>query len=348
MQVEKNHAMAAGDFGPCLLFGQDAHIGGRRPFGHHDSVMFYRAIRHAAMVPNPRPAGGETRTVIPKRDPGVFNLSAETGPERRSGAFSVGAQRIRLNRADLAWWTRKGRVTRITFTATLATAAAAVLVQCGPRPAPAPSVSAPISPAISSSTASSAVVPNRAAAVFPVSRAELGASWRPDCPVAPEALRRIELDYIGFDGHLHRGDLVVNQIVVDDVVAIFGQLVRLRYPIEKMRNVDHYPGADDELSMEDNNTSAFNCRPLPHSGSWSQHAFGLAVDLNPLINPYIDAAGDLQPKTAGRNLDRRRTDPGLLHNGDAAVLAFTDRGWTWGGSWRNPIDYQHFQRHPVS
>lgn len=255
---------------------------------------------------------------------------------------------MRLNRTGLVYWTSQDRVTRTTITTVIMTVTATVLVQCARTPAPAPSISAPIGSGISPSTAVPAVLPNRAAAVFPISRAELGATWRPECPIAPDALRRVELDFIGFDGQLHRGDLVVNRTVVDDVVAIFGQLLRLRYPIEKMRNVDRYPGADDELSMEDNNTSAFNCRPLPHSDSWSQHAFGLAVDLNPLINPYIDVAGDLQPRNAGRNLDRRLTAPGMLHNGDPAVLAFTDRGWTWGGSWRNPIDYQHFQRHAVS
>lgn len=236
-------------------------------------------------------------------------------------------------------------MTRFRTTATVVTVAAAALVQCAP--APAPPISTPTSPSHSPSTTAPAVEQHRAAAVFPVTPAELGATWRSDCPVAPEALRRVELDYIGFDGQFHRGDLIVNHAVVDDVVAIFGQLLRLRYPIEKMRNVDHYAGADDELSMEDNNTSAFNCRPLPHSDSWSRHAYGLAIDLNPLINPYIDKAGDLQPKNAGRYLDRRRTDPGLLHNGDPAVLAFTDRGWMWGGAWRNPIDYQHFEQRPV-
>jgi hypothetical protein len=179
--------------------------------------------------------------------------------------------------------------------------------------------------------------------VYPVSAAELGATWRPGCPVAPTALRRVELDYLGFDGGTHRGQLVVNQDVVDDVIAIFSDLTRLRYPIEKMRAVEHYPGAADELSMRDNNTSAFNCRSLPGSDGWSLHAYGRAIDINPLVNPYIDAAGDLQPTTAARYLDRRRNDLGLLHSGDAAVRAFTSRGWRWGGDWHNPIDYQHFE-----
>ncbi len=96
--------------------------------------------------------------------------------------------------------------------------------------------------------------------------------------------------------------------------------------------------------MEDNNTSAFNCRGIPGTNQWSEHAYGRAIDLNPLLNPYIDGNGALQPKNAAAYLDRSRTDPGLLHNGDPAVHVFTDRGWRWGGYWTTPIDYQHFER----
>jgi len=156
-------------------------------------------------------------------------------------------------------------------------------------------------------------------------------------------LRRVELDYLGFDNQTHRGSLIVHKDLVPQVISIFADLYRLRYPIEKMRTVDHYPGAEDELSMRDNNTSAFNCRGIPGSQSWSLHAYGRAIDVNPLLNPYIDSSGDLQPATAGPYLDRTRIDPGLLHPGDPAVLAFTDRGWRWGGAWRSPIDYQHFE-----
>ena len=151
----------------------------------------------------------------------------------------------------------------------------------------------------------------------------------------------MELDYRGFDGATHRGALVVNKEIVDDVVAVFGALAAMRYPIERMQTVEHYPGAEDELSMQDNNTSGFNCRPL--GNGWSEHAYGRAVDVNPLVNPYRDASGDLQPKTAARYLDRTRDNLGLLHAGDAAVRAFTDRGWHWGGAWSNPVDYQHFE-----
>lgn len=179
------------------------------------------------------------------------------------------------------------------------------------------------------------------AVVHPVTVDELGATWHSGCPVGPDGLRRVELDYLGFDGATRRGALVVNKDLVDDVIGVFAALLTMRYPIQKMQTVDRYPGADDELSMRDNNTSGFNCRTL--GNGWSEHAYGRAVDVNPLVNPYRDASGDTQPKTAARYLDRSRDDLGLLHAGDAAVHAFTDRGWRWGGAWRSPVDYQHFE-----
>jgi hypothetical protein len=135
----------------------------------------------------------------------------------------------------------------------------------------------------------------------------------------------------------------VHEDLVPEVITIFEQLYRLGFPIEKIRTADHYPAADDELSMEDNNTSAFNCRGIPGTNQWSQHAYGRAIDLNPLLNPCIYASGALQPQNAAPYRDRSRTDPGLLHNGDPAVHVFTDRGRRWGGNWTTPIDYQHFE-----
>jgi hypothetical protein len=215
--------------------------------------------------------------------------------------------------------------------------AAGLLVgACSSAPPQPPAIAAPSSPLTSA--------PAQAPAVTLVSAADLGASWRPGCPVSPDDLRRVELDYLGFDGGVHRGAMVVHRDVVEDVVAIFADLLRQRYPIAAMRTVEQYPGAEDELSMRDNNTSAFNCRPLPNSNQWSLHAYGRAVDVNPLINPFTDAAGDLEPATAGRYLDRSRDEPGMLRAGSPAVAAFTDRGWRWGGAWRDPIDYQHFEK----
>ena len=170
----------------------------------------------------------------------------------------------------------------------------------------------------------------------PVTAAELGTTWRPGCPVEPGRLRRVNVDYVGFDGQTHRGELIVHEDLVPEVIAIFEQLYRLGYPVEKIRTVDHYSDADDELSMEDNNTSAFNCRTIPGTNEWSPHAYGRAIDINPLVNPCLYASGYFEPQNATAYLDRSRTDPGLLHNGDPAVRAFTDRGWRWGGDWAAP------------
>ncbi len=222
-------------------------------------------------------------------------------------------------------------------------AAGALLVQCGSTPPPPAATSPPSVTTPSPSIAKTSLSP-APATIQPVNAADLGPSWRPGCPLEPGQLRRVEVDYIGFDGNTHRGALIVNQDLAAEVVAIFEELLQLRYPIEKIRTVDNYPAADDELSMQDNNTSAFNCRDIPGTGRWSQHAFGRAIDLNPLLNPYIDRTGAFQPRNAGPYVDRTRTDPGLLHAGDPAVRVFTDRGWRWGGYWRTPIDYQHFER----
>lgn len=214
-------------------------------------------------------------------------------------------------------------------------ASVVLLVQCAAKPPPHAATPPPVS------AASSPTPPT----VSPVTATELGASWRPECPLGPAQLRRISLDYLGFDGKTHRGELIVHEDLVEEVIAIFGNLHRLSYPIERMRTVDQYPGADDELSMEDNNTSAFNCRSIPGSTHWAQHAYGRAIDLNPRINPCLYADGTIQPVNAADYLERHRTDPGLLHAGDPAVRTFTDQGWQWGGAWTNPVDYQHFERH---
>jgi len=222
-------------------------------------------------------------------------------------------------------------------------ATAAVLVQCTSAPQP-PAAVSPSTPAPSSRAVAPVAPAPAAATVHPVSATELGASWRPGCPVGPEQLRRVEFNHIGFDGQTHRGALIVNHDLVPEVIAVFEQLYEVRYPIDKIRTVDRYPGAADELSMQDNNTSGFNCRGIPGTVHWSEHAYGRAIDLNPLLNPFIDNAGVFEPANAAAYLDRDRTGPGILHEGDPAVLVFTDRGWQWGGSWRTPVDYQHFER----
>ena len=199
-------------------------------------------------------------------------------------------------------------------------------------------------PPVSESTASSprAIEPE-SAVVTHVTAAELGPTWHPGCPVAADQLRRVTLTHLGFDNRPHRGEIIVHQDLVGSVIAIFDRLYRLGFPIEKMQSAANYPDGDDERSMEANNTSAFNCRRIPGSGNWALHAYGRAIDVNPLLNPSITHSG-FEPRNAGVYLDRRRIEPGLLHDGDDAVRVFTDAGWAWGGHWRSPVDYQHFER----
>jgi hypothetical protein len=226
-------------------------------------------------------------------------------------------------------------------------AAVVVLVQCSAAAPPQAATPSPsLTPSSSAAAASSASAPPApvATAVQPVTATELGATWRPGCPVEPGQLRRVDVDYLAFDGQTRRGELIVHEDLVPDVIAIFEQLYRLGYPVDKIRTVDHYSDADDELSMEDNNTSAFNCRHVPGTNEWSPHAYGRAIDINPLLNPCLYASGYFEPVNAAAYLDRSRTDPGLLHDGDPAVQTFTDRGWRWGGNWAAPFDYQHFER----
>jgi hypothetical protein len=240
---------------------------------------------------------------------------------------------------------RRARVT----SAALAAAATLVLTQCASAPpAATPSSTTPPTTAAptATTTAPSTTTTPPPTRVHPVTAEELGPSWRPGCPATPEELRRVDLDYVGFDGQTHTGELIVHRDVVDEVIAIFAELEQQRFPIERMQNVTAYPDADDELSMRDNNTSAFNCRGIPGSSSWSWHAYGRAIDINPRMNPFIPAGEPAQPANTGKYVDRSLTEPGILHADDPAVHVFTDRGWTWGGSWHNPIDYQHFELPP--
>ncbi len=220
--------------------------------------------------------------------------------------------------------------------------ATAVLAGCTHAPTDGTATTTTTAATTTTATTSAAARP-QAPVVERVTAEQLGATWRPECPVTPDQLRRVELDYLGLDARVHRGSLVVHQDLVEAVIAAFDRLYRLRFPIERMRTVDHYRGADDELSMRDNNTSAFNCRDIPGSGKWSYHAYGRAIDVNPRFNPYIDGTGAFQPANAGVYLDRNRIDPGLFKTGGAPVRAFTDHGWQWGGYWRTPKDYQHFE-----
>jgi hypothetical protein len=165
-------------------------------------------------------------------------------------------------------------------------------------------------------------------------------SWRPDCPTPLEDLRLLQMTHWGFDGDVHTGHLVVHESVDEDVIRAFRMLFRSRFPIERMQLVDAYK-ADDDRSMAANNTSAFNCRVVSGTQRWSQHAYGTAIDINPVQNPWV--SGDVvQPPAGAQYVDRRRVRPGMIVAGDAATTAFASIGWRWGGAWQASKDYQHF------
>lgn len=167
-----------------------------------------------------------------------------------------------------------------------------------------------------------------------------GVSWRPSCPLGLDQLRLLHLSYWGFDNQAHSGELIVNASAVTALTRVFSMLYAARYPIRQMRVVDDF-GGSDERSMTADNTSAFNCRVVPGSTSWSMHAYGLAVDINPFENPMM-TGGQADPPMAAAWADRTRTSPAIIRHGDAVWQAFRSVGWFWGGDWTSPLDYQHF------
>ena len=169
-----------------------------------------------------------------------------------------------------------------------------------------------------------------------------GSSWRPGCPVGLGKLRLLELTHWGFDGDVHRGRLVVHRREADGVLAAMKRLFRLRYPIRRMELIDRY-GADDRRSMNADNTSAFNCRFVAGTSRWSMHAYGRAIDVNPIENPYVTGS-HVSPPAGEPYADRSRRAPGMIHAGDEVVEAFAKKaGWEWGGAWPGGArDYQHF------
>jgi hypothetical protein len=169
-----------------------------------------------------------------------------------------------------------------------------------------------------------------------------GVSWHRGCPVAFADLRLLTISHWGFDGQAHRGRLVVNRDAAAAMLGAMRSLYRLRFPIRQMRLVDAYD-ADDHRSMAADNTSAFNCRFVAGSnGVWSEHAYGRALDLNPLENPYVTASGYVSPPASAPFADRSRHRRGMVHRRGPAVAAFAAAGWEWGGNWPWPKDYQHF------
>ena len=172
-----------------------------------------------------------------------------------------------------------------------------------------------------------------------------GKSYKEDCTVPRDDLRYLHLLHKDLDGKTHEGEMVVNKYVADDVLEIFMELYDADYPIEKIRLVDEYD-ADDEASMEDNNSSSFNFRFISHTNKVSKHGLGMAVDVNTLYNPYtkvVEGERIIEPITGEPYLDREADFPYKIDHDDLCYKLFTEHGFEWGGDWTDRKDYQHFE-----
>lgn len=216
-----------------------------------------------------------------------------------------------------------------------------------------------------------------------IKQMEITGSWQPGCPVLPSDLAYLELMHWGFDNQVHRGELVVHKSLAQNFLEVFAQLYEIHFPIEKMQLIEKY-GANDEVSMSNNNSSAFNCREITRKpGHFSQHSYGRAVDINPLFNPYVtvenaylikqgwDGKSEkadfmvqlgydtempmamfctihpndcaILPRESTIFIDRHQVITGLIKPNDPIVKIFQQNGFIWGGSWRNLLDFQHFE-----
>ena len=168
-----------------------------------------------------------------------------------------------------------------------------------------------------------------------------GKSWHQGCPVPLRRLRLIEVSYHGFDGQRHMGRLVAHKDATDALVGALRSMYRHGFKVRKMYLVDRYE-ANDRRSMRADNTSAFNCRKVAGTDTWSQHAYGRAIDINPVENPYVSSDGSVSPRKRAEYADRSPRRKGMIASGGATVRAFERAGWGWGGNWSSAKDYQHF------
>ena len=175
-----------------------------------------------------------------------------------------------------------------------------------------------------------------------------GLSYKEECPISLSDLRIVNIKYLGFDDDIHFGDLIVHKDVAVEVSKIFEELFAISYPIRKIFPIEKYNG-DDFESIEDDNTSAFNCRKAERSNKYSKHSYGKAIDINPLENPYVYKDGTTSHKDSIKYLTRVENNDSIenkavLTSSSKAVQIFKKYGWKWGGDWKNIKDYQHYQK----
>ncbi len=179
-----------------------------------------------------------------------------------------------------------------------------------------------------------------------------GNSWKKNCPVGLKELRYLKIAYIDFFGKSKMGEMIVHKDVTEDVTQIFEMLYIEKYPIRRMRLVSDYAG-NDYKSIEADNTSAFNCRPVTgNKNKWSNHAYGKAIDINPIENPYVSRKGTSSHKKTAPSLPSKRVHKSdesavyraLLLKEDKVVKVFKNFAWIWGGDWLYIKNYQHFDK----
>ena len=174
-----------------------------------------------------------------------------------------------------------------------------------------------------------------------------GRSFKSDCTVPRSSLRYILCLHRDDGGRSIVGEMVVNKAIAKDVLEIFRQLYEAGYPIERMRLIDYWD-ADDERAMTANNSSSFNFRFISHTNKVSKHGMGMAIDINPLYNPYTKTLADgktiVEPAAGKPYLDRQRTYKYKIERGDLCFRLFRKYGFHWGGDWQSVKDYQHFEK----
>ncbi|MDP3889470.1 MAG: M15 family metallopeptidase [bacterium] len=180
--------------------------------------------------------------------------------------------------------------------------------------------------------------------ITPAIKNKMKYSWKKNSPVPLEDLRYITVSHYDFDGSVAQGEIVMHYLVADDIIEIFKELFNVKFPIQSMKLVDNFNASDDD-SMDANNCYAHCTRFVDHTRWWSNHSFGIAIDINPIQNPCL-TRGDFWPKAAKKYLDRTVSQPGMITKNSFIYNLFIKRGWVWGGECfgLSYIDYHHFQK----
>ena len=169
-----------------------------------------------------------------------------------------------------------------------------------------------------------------------------GSSFHDTTPFSYCFLTYLTITHVDFYGKYRLGNMIVAAEIGEEVLDIFREIFEYRFPISRMRLIDFY-SASDYLSMADNNSVGFNFRYIAGTRILSRHALGRAIDINPIQNPYI-RGNTIWPPAGASYADRENIRPGMIIRGDIVYQAFISRGWIWGGNWRVPRDYHHFER----